>query len=71
MNELKNLIRTALDGGHYTSRTLAKVVGCSHQQIYNILQGRNSPNLDLAERIFNELGAEIVVKKRARRKISA
>jgi transcriptional regulator with XRE-family HTH domain len=71
MNELQLLIRNAIDCGKYTSRSLATVCGCSHQQIYNILQGKNSPTLDLAERIFRELGAEIVVKKRSRQKISA
>ena len=59
-------MREAIDQKQVTIKGLADVCGCSRQQIYNIIKGGQVPNFDLAEKILNALGAEIVVKTRKR-----
>jgi DNA-binding phage protein len=71
MEQIKIFLREAIDTRAVTIQDLARTCGCSRMQIYNILKDEHTPSIDLAEKILNAIGAEIVVKKRSRRKISA
>ena len=71
MNDLIQILRDSIDSGDHSVATIASRCDCSRTHVYNILDRKQQPTLALAEKIANAIGAEITVKTKRRRKISA
>ena len=71
MNELIDILRRSIDSGDHSVAAIAARCGCSRTHIYNVLNREQQPTLALAEKIADAIGAEITVKTKRRKKISA
>ena len=64
MNE-KEIIRTAMAADGITQKELAEALGWGAQQaVGNMLSRKNSMRLDNFVKMLNEMGYEVVVRKR-------
>lgn len=64
MNE-KEIIKTAMAADGITQKELAEALGWSSQQsVGNMLTRKNSMRLDNFVKMLNEMGYEVVVRKR-------
>lgn len=71
MKNLLDIVRQKLDLGVVNISQLASSCGCSREYIYKLLRGDSQPTITIAEKLANAVGAEITVKMKTRKKISA
>lgn len=71
MNSLLTLLRECVDAKRMSVAEIARQCDCTRQHIYQILHEKQQPTMPLAEKLAEVLGAEITVKTKSRRKISA
>ena len=71
MEALLVIVRRELDAGHVSVAELADACDVSREYIYKLLRGDSQPTVPKAEKLAAAVGAEITVKTRSRRKITA
>lgn len=59
MDDLKKIIRSAIDSGETSVAKLAEATKLSRMQIYRIMDGENAPSLSTAEAIAKALGLRV------------
>lgn len=59
MNTLLRVLRRAIREKKVTVAQLASQAGCSRQYVYNVLDGKSVPSLDIAERLAEAVGASL------------
>jgi transcriptional regulator with XRE-family HTH domain len=71
MSSLLSILESAITSRRASVAEISAACGCSRQHIYQVMKGEQQPTFALAEKIANALGAEITVKIKGRKKISA
>lgn len=71
MKDLLIIVRDQLDLGLVTISELASSCDCSREYIYKLLRGDSQPTITIAEKLANAVDAEITVKMKKRKKMSA
>lgn len=72
MDQLVKMLNAAVEARTVTVTGLAAHAQVSRQSVYNILTGKHSPTLELAERLADAIGQRVsVLPKATRGKLSA
>lgn len=71
MSQLLDIVRRSVESKAVSITELASACNCSREHIYKLLRGESQPTIPLAEKLAAAVGAEISVKMKHRKKISA
>jgi DNA-binding phage protein len=71
MEALLAIVRKKIADGTVTVSELAVSCGVTKAYIYKLLREKSHPTVPVAERMANAVGAELLVKTRSKKKLSA